>query len=324
MSRFSLQGQYRVQSRRDYAPSALEGEWFTSGALLGCAQVNQALHAHPHWNGRVRVALRPALVARRCGKFASEPDILYKQDLFIPAPGSPAMTDNIVDVMKSWWNWNQRRCFIQTLLSAEDYRRALALLSGLKIIIANEYMVHEAGHFIGYDVCAKQADGYFVPGGRTAWPLVYLEEFRADLNAFGFAARLLPPEQAAKIFLYNLLLRFGVHRQGILSRQCAPYGLIPYFLFCLLGELGFIGVEAVAGQHRLRLGSLDTKVLVGLMRDCAAHADEHLNAPEMEGLGPVERAFGAAEYIQHRLRQADMASQFASVMNQPATGKECA
>jgi hypothetical protein len=322
MSRFSLLGQYRVQSRRDYALSALEGKWLESAQLLDSAKVNEALSTHPLWNGRGQVALRSALISQRCGKFAFEPDILYKQDLFIPAPGSLPMENNIVDVLKSWRNWNQRRWFVQTLLGAEDYRRAVEHLSDLKVIIANEFMVHEAGHSIAYDVLSKQKDGYFAPGGKSAWPLIYLEEFRADLNAFGFAAKLLPPNQAAQLFLYNLLLRFGVHRQGILTNQSAPYGLIPYFLFCLLSERGFITAKEVAGRYRFVLGGLNTQNLIDLMLDCANHANEQLNAPEMEGRGPFDRALTAARYIQSRLRRTEDASKFALVMNQPAENME--
>lgn len=324
MSRISLQGQYRVQSRRDYAAAALEGRWFTSAKLLDNTMVNEALRAHPFWNGKAHVTLRPALLSQRCGKFASEPDILYKQDLFIPAPDSPKMNSNIVDVLKSLRSWNQRKRFIKTLLDAQDYRRSVERLSDLRVTIANEYMVHEAGHLVAYDVLTKQIDGYFAPGGKTAWPLIYLEELRADLNAFGFAARLLPPDQAVQIFLYNLLLRFGTHRQGILTQQCAPYGLVPYLLFCLMRERGFIRVEAAAERHSFRLSSLDTRSLIGLMHDCAEHADEQLNVPEMVEQTSIERAFAPARYIRSRLERTEEVRQFALVMNQPAAAQEIA
>lgn len=322
MSHFSLHGQYRVQSRRDYATSALEGEWYGGPGLLGNAGINEALRAHPFWTGQAQVALRPALISQRFGKFASEPDILYKHELFIPAPDSDAMLENIVDVLKSWQNWIQRKKFVQTLFCAEDYQHAMGHLSDLQTTIANEYMVHEAGHFIAYDVSTKQNDGYFAPGGKTVWPLIYLEEFRADLNAFGFAVKLLPPEQAVQIFLYNLLLRFGVHRQGILTLHSAPYGLIPYLLFCLLNELGFVAVINVHGRYCFRLSNLHTTTLIGLMQDCAHHAKVQLNTVEMATTRSWERALAAASYVRNRLEQYEQTRQFALVMNQPATDKE--
>jgi hypothetical protein len=318
MERFELRGRYRVQSRRVFAPSTLTGTWYDVPGVLDNDVINRALSAHPLWQGRARVALRPALVRHRSGMFASEPDILYKRDLFVAAPDSAAMETDIVDVLKSQYNWAQRAGCAETLFPTQ-FGLLVERLRALGPIIANEYVLHEAGHFIGYDVPSKQRDGYFALGGKTAWPLIYLEELRADLNAFGFAARLLPAEAAAAIFLYNLMLRFGVHREGLVHRQQAPYGLVPFLLFCLLHELECLTVRRCGDRAVLLLSRLDATALVAVMRACADHADAALNRPETEAASPLDGAIASARYVRDRLERDVLARSFSSVMNQPAT-----
>lgn len=312
-----MQGSYRVQSRRDYAPSSLEGEWYISSGLISNDVINNALRAHASWQGREQVRLSPALVYQRRGKFSFEPDILYKNELFIPKPGTPAMDMNIVDVLKSRNNWIGRVDYIKELFP-EISLLALQKLHGLELVIANEYMLHEAGHFLAYDVCAKQREGYFSVMGKTAWPLVYLEELRADLNAFGFAAQLLAPEKAAQIFLYNVMLRFGVHREGIVQKQQAPYGLVPYLLFHLLQDLGFLSVCQQHGRRSFNLTSLETNQLTAVMCACARHAEQELNAPELTKTTALEKAIVAAKYVRNRLDDTAMTELYDLVMNQPA------
>lgn len=321
MSQFTLEGSYRVQSRRDYAPAVLEGEWYCAPGLISNDRVNRALQAHPLWQGITQVVLRPAVVSRRIGKFASEPDILYKRELFIPSPGTALMTADIVDVLKAKQNWIGRVSYLN-MLFPDDCQQILQRLHGLELIIANEYVLHEAGHFLAYDVCAKQRDDYFTVMGSTAWPLVYLEELRADLNAFGFAVQLLSPEKASQLFLYNLMLRFGVHREGIVREQGAPYGLVPYLLFYLLQELGFINLRQLHGTSFFRLISVDTKELIAVMEASARHAEQELNALELVADTPLNRAISAASYVRHRLDDTKHAIRFARVMNQPTTDKE--
>jgi len=87
-------------------------------------------------------------------------------------------------------------------------------------------------------------EGYFQPAGRAAWPLIYVEEFRADILSFGFAADRLEERQAASVFLYNVLLRFGVHLEGKAKDNSDPYGPIPVMLYLLLRRLGWFELEA--------------------------------------------------------------------------------
>lgn len=325
MEHFSLQGQYRVQSRRDYVPSSLEGEWYDSPHIISNPEINAALQAHSCWQGRTQVTLNAALVSKRSGKFASEPDILYKRDLFIPLADSAEMVADIVDVLKSKNNWYGRLRYLKELFP-EQYSTILRCLYGgnmqanvvqdLQEIIANEYVLHEAGHFVAYDVYAKQSDSYFsVAQNKTAWPLIYLEELRADLNAFGFAMQLLPAEQAVQIFLYNVLLRLGVHRQGIVCEHRAPYGLVPYLLFCLLHDLDCISVYQSHEQHCFVFKAIETQSLLEVMHACVDHVQCELNQVEMNAITPLDRAISAAQYVRRRLDNTDLAQSYADVMN---------
>lgn len=315
MPEFSFSGDYRVQSRRDTASSMLEGEWLRDKPyLLDSDTINRALRAHPQWAGGATVEMRPAVVTRRMGKFASEPDVLYKRDFFTPSPGTAPMTVDVVDVRKSCANWQARAEHTKRLFSDVSYSQIAARMEHLDVVVANEYYLHEAGHFLGYDVLAKYDDGYFFPAGKTAWPLIYLEELRADLQGFGFGAHLLPPAEAAKILLYNVALRFGVHFEGIATRGVAPYGLTPYLLFCLLREVRFVSVESSNGRPTLRLASFDTDDIIRVMRACAAHAESELTAPELSSHDPVDRAISAAKYVRRRLADTTNLEAYATVM----------
>ncbi|MBL0011122.1 MAG: hypothetical protein IPP22_09270 [Nitrosomonas sp.] len=199
--------------------------------LLDSDSINHELRIHPQWLGGVFVEMCPALVTVRLGKFESEPDILYKQDFFIPDPGTSPMSVNIVDVLKSRAKWITRSKYIKRIFTEDTYSQIFDLMDHPEVVIANEYYLHEAGHFLGYDVITKYSDGYFSPTGNTAWLLIYAEELRADLHAFGFGTILLPPREAAKILIYNIALRFGVHFEGITTLRIAPHGLTPYLLF---------------------------------------------------------------------------------------------
>ncbi len=312
---FEYRGLYRVQSRRTSVPSALAGEWFEDRpGLLDPVQANTALAAHPYWQGVARVNLRPALVHRRSGQFLSQRDILYKRAFFVPDPGTPGMPVDVVDVRKSEELWVRRRSHLQALFGQETAAAIEGLLPDLDCVIANEYVLHEAGHFLGYDVLRKYDDGYFVVAGLTAWPLIYLEELRADLQAFGFALTLLPAGQAAQVFLYNLSLRLGVHLAGVQEDEVAPYGTIPYLLFHLLRALGFLRVAGTSGSRHLAVESLHAASLGSVMEQCAAHALTFLTLPEVSAESRLDAAIAGAQYVRKRMDDAACAADFQAVM----------
>lgn len=312
---FCYSGTYRVQSRRSGGPSELRGSWMpTSTGLLDSTRVNAALRRHPSWSGKAEVTLRPALVTCRTGLFATEPDILYKKAFFRPAPGTDAMLDDVVDVRKSATFWPLRRTHHSALFGETVYEAAVGMLGDIETVIANEYYLHEAGHFLGYDVLEKYDQGYFSVAGMTAWPLVYLEEFRADMQSFGFALDLLPRAQAVAVFLYNIFLRFGVHREGLREVGVARYGTIPYLLFHLLRSLGFVSVDRSRAHGVVVLTSLDEPVLAEVMGLCAAHAERELTACELSTPDRTDLAMHGARYVRSRMEDVTALEEYQTAM----------
>lgn len=299
---FYYSGTYRVQSRTATAPSELGGGWMpASPDLLDSGRVNEALARHPSWCGKAAVTLRPVLVTHRVGLFATEPDILYKKVFFRANPDTVEMADDIIDVRKSADFWALRRPHLVALFGEVGYEAVTTLLGDIETVIGNEYYLHEAGHFLGYDVLSKYDQGYFSVAGRTAWPLIYLEEFRADMQSFSFALELLPRAKAVAVFLYNLFLRFGVHREGLCEAGVARYGAIPYLLFHFLRSLGFLSVDRSRARAPIVLASLDDSVLADVMRLCSTHAERELTGCEVSRPDPTEIALHGARYVRRRM-----------------------
>lgn len=290
---------YRVQSRRRPEPSLLAGRWIEPAAgMLDSEAVNAALSRHHAWRGLAAVRLRIASIKRREGTFHDEPDILYKREFFTPCEGGAAMPSDIVDVAKSAGLWRTRRNALSRVMSADTVEAIEERFGSIDEVIGNEYFCHEAGHMLGHDVLTKYERGYFHVQRSTLWPLVFVEELRADLHAFGFALELLPPERATAIFLYNVALRFGVHAAAGTGGKA--YGTVPYLLFHLLISCGFLDVDS---RGILRLRALRMTETMAAMRACAEHAEQHLTAVELasDDLGDV--AIHAALY--HRARVED-------------------
>jgi len=315
MTSFRFTGTYRVQSRKTGTYSELEGVWLPGTPLtLDSNRVNAVLIRHPLWRGQAAVEMRPADIRRRSGQFESEPDILYKKSFFIPTPSSPPMTVNIVDVRKSEHNWRIRTEYAIELFGRDAYECVVERLDDLQTVIVNEYYLHEAGHFLGYDVLSKYVDGYFSVAGRAAWPLIYVEEFRADMHSFGFAIESLPRHLAVQVFLYNVFLRFGVHLQGIRERGIECYGAVPLLLFHLLRKLGFASVERLQGRAVLTLESFDEEQLIDVMARCSDHAASELTAAEMTMTDQLDLAIHADSYAKSRLLDEETVAEFHALM----------
>ncbi|MBR0683069.1 hypothetical protein GXW74_21445 [Roseomonas eburnea] len=297
---FDLEGTYRVQSRRVGRPSRLVGRWGIGNSPhhLDEYAINVRLAHDPAWRGTRAVKLRPAFVEQRAGEFEQEPDILYKVSQFIPAEGKSPMPTNIVDVAKALSNWDRRVPVLRALIGQKSTEELQAFLNPrLARVIANEYFVHEAGHAIGYDTESKYADGYFKLAGKTVWPLIYVEEFRADLLSFAFASDLLDRQEAAAVFVYNVFLRLGVHTEGLAQAQREPYGPIPTMLYALLREFGWLVPGPKWEMPPLRVGPLAPTSLVELMSACAARARAQLLTPELAaGSSATDAALVAAHF----------------------------
>ena len=319
MRSFSFTGTYHSPRRHEPAASAtLHGAWTGAGPALDDESVNAALRAHPQWQGRTSVSLRPALVTVRSGELASESDVLYERERFTPDPCTPPLPADVLDLRKSRAQWQARAPHLAAVLSERTHAAITARLYDLDTVITNEGRLHAAGHLVGYDVRRKHADGYFSASGGPAWPLVCLEELRADLHGFGLAVALLPPEQAVRVMLYALACRFGGHREGLATHGTAPQGLAPFLLFSLLRELGAIAVVEAEGRAVLRLVTLDTPWLHRVMLACAAHAQVRITGPELAAESSLRRAVGSARYVQERLCDGAAVEAYAQVMQPSA------
>ncbi len=300
---FQYEGQYRVQSRGSTRASFLSGTWISpeSAADLDRDIINQWLRLDPRYLGRMRVSMRPARVAAASGDFLDEPDILYKKANFDPLRETPAMPVNIVDVIKAVSKWKRRQRVVEALVGIEQYAAIESFFDSLERVVANEYFVHEAGHALGYDVETKSEDGYFRVEGRVIWPLVFVEELRADLLGFGLAVQHLAPREAAAIFLYNCLLRLGVHLEAMQSDQRYPYGAVPFMLYFVLRDADWLrpGSRAIP----LRIGSLNVSDLISVMTFASRHAVDNLLDQELRSPSRNDAAIVAASYYRERFSE---------------------
>ena len=295
-SQFELIGGYRVQSRSRGEHSRLVGNWSVpSEGELSNDLVNGSLRRHPLWCGKATVSLAAAFVNERHGAFLNEPDILYKRSHFASCDPQNDMPFDIVDVVKATQRWRNRRSYLRALLGRSRLAEAETLIGDIEIVSADEYFVHEAGHLLGYDTTSKYDDGYFRVAGRTAWPLIFVEEFRADIASFEFAAELLDEARAGALFLYNVLLRLGAHLEAADVSDAVPYGSIPLMLFSLLTEVGWI--EPGDRGAAIRLAGTKPAEIAKVMRECAEIVCRLLIAPELERKSGTDVAINAARYF---------------------------
>ncbi len=308
---FELRGHYRVQSRRAGQPSALRGTWRTGDAAIAFV-VNRALDAHPLRSTGRSVALRTASVIERSGTFATCPDVLYKRDLFVADPGTPELDSNLVDVDKAIARWDEVAATLVALWGshAEDI---VSAITDPTDTIRREYFAHEAGHLIGVDIHAKTATEHFRPDGRLCWPLVYLEEVRADLHALAIAADAYTPAEASSVFHYHVATRFGEHHRGR-TAEAAPFGLVPYLLFVALREINMIEVVRVSGADCLALTTTRVDEVVAGMRACGAWAAHRITAPELDSGSRLDLALASASHVRACLDQDDVVAAFTRVL----------
>src|SRR5690349_17621343 len=126
-------------------------------------------------------------------------------------------------------------------MSEETFARVARRLTNIDLVSANEYFLHEAGHRLGYTIEAKSEDGFFRHSGRIAWPLVYAEEYRADIGSWDVALRELPHNEFLMIITYTLAHRLGLAMENM--REGKPgAGMVPYLHFWGLLHCGFLKV----------------------------------------------------------------------------------
>jgi hypothetical protein len=308
---FALRGHYRVQGSASPEFGRLEGQWMPEQTgLLTDAQMNAELSCHARWQGRTRCSVRAARVRLRSGQFESRPDILYKMSHFVASDGTPPMPCNIVDLPKARLLWHRRTPILSALFGVASFEAASRLIGDLDRAIVNEYVLHEAGHCLGYSVEQKTADRYFAPGGEPSAILIALEELRADAHGFQLALKTLTASDAVSVFVYYIAQRFGVHVEGLRRDGTAPYGLIPYLLFDVLQAAGF----AIPHGTGSSWPSPDT--ILRFMRHVASYIDTTITVPEIASLSPVDAAMVCAAYVRRRVLDARRAEQFQRMVDE--------
>ncbi|MFL6336295.1 MAG: hypothetical protein ACJ754_23585 [Pyrinomonadaceae bacterium] len=297
---FSFEGEYRVQSARALSTSVLRGVWFSPDVpCLTREDMNQFLASQQNWLGRAKVTLRAAWIEERAGAFASHADALYYHKVFSAKDGSPRMKGDILDVSKLMAHWTRRGQFLRTFFSIDQYETLLNRVGSVERTATNEYMCHEAGHLLGVDIHTKYDGGHFRAGGRLAWPLIYVEEFRADLESFACALDCLSLEQACAVFNYHICHRFGLACESG-QTDCESAGAVPYLLYYLLRELGVLGVRKEKGRTVVDLNIATTAAIADAMRVCAKHATKFLTLPELSAKSLLDAAIVGATYYRER------------------------
>jgi hypothetical protein len=270
------------------------------------------LDAYPSCRFGKSVALRTASVIERAGTFATCPDVLYKRDLFLADLGTPDLEHNVIDVDKAIARWNDVAADLPTIWGSRA-NEIVGAIADPTDPIRREYFAHEAGHLIGVDVDAKAAGGYFRLHGRLCWPLVYLEEVRADLHAMAVAAEAYSPTDASRVFYYHLATRFGTHHHRSVGRA-APFGLVPYFMFVALHDVDLLRVVRDNGASRLSLTATCVAEVVSGMRACGSWTEERITAPELDSASPLDLALVGARHVRACLDRDDLVSAFTSVL----------
>jgi hypothetical protein len=279
--------------------------------------VNAALPTLPLWQGQHLVALRAADIADRSGDFC-EDDALYYSRFFTPADAAAAMPDDVLDVTKLRDHWNERLPHNAHLLAEDTFLALRSLIAIPGRAAVNEYFCHEVGHLMGLDVHRKYDAGYFKHQGRPLWPLIFVEEHRADLHGLGVAAELLPPEQSCEVFAYHLLHRFGLAASSAAGGG-AGAGLVPFLLFGVLRRLGIIDPRPFGGRPRLVVGGCTPESVARHLRRCGEYVTLHLTRPEIDAPELADAALCGAGYFRSFALDDDCSASYADLLGTSAT-----
>lgn len=279
--RFAFTGLYRTQSRRTAVPSELHGVWFSDASCLTAGHINTGLRSHSLWNGRDTVRLRAALVEYRSGDF-SRGDALYYSTQFSAGTGSATLAEDVLDLDKLESHWRERKPFLQDLLVGDCYEAVLARVDA-RLAANDEYFCHEGGHRLGVSIEEKYRLGYFAGDRAAARTAIFVEEFRADIESLGFATTCVDAARAAQVFVYQVCHRLGL--AGMSRRGSgAGVGLVPWYLYATLREVGALKVVSERGRPRLGF-CYETTSCLDAVRACLELVRSALTLRELDAPG---------------------------------------
>lgn len=281
-------GSYRMQSCRAGEAAVLKGTFITPDDSLTLSQINDYLSRQPDWNGSSKASLRVVDVCERGGPFARYDDALYYASNF----SAGAQDFDLLDIGKLAALTERRLPKLRAILSPET----LAVAADSLVGAVDEYMCHEAGHRRGYSIEEKVADGFFRCRGRLSWPLIYMEEFRADMLSWRAAMALLTRSSAARVICFTLTHRLGLAIENL--REGRPgAGFIPFLHFAGMTDHGLIEVRRRSHALELSFGEHEDAVLGAAMRaldqfEDAMHIGGEGGRPDQEAEAMLAYAVG--------------------------------
>jgi hypothetical protein len=300
-------GRYRTQSRAKAVRSILAGRIVFPHRALVASDVNGFLTASAGATQETPVNLSVIEVLERTGAFSDNDDALYYRHHFV-ADADAHMPSDLLDLSKLRALFVRRIPMIAPRLSPVSRNVLSALSDGLERIAVNEYMCHEGGHALGYSIQLKMSQNFFQIEGRLCWPLIYMEEFRADLRSWAIATELLPAPEAAEVILYTFLHRLGLAAENLLEGRPGA-GFIPFLHFHNLVGAGLVIIED-APLPQISL-SYAPAALIDAGRRLVAAFEAELGSRDCEG--HPQAADALLEYAARRVGDVTMRRRFAGL-----------
>lgn len=312
---------YRFQSQRAAETGSLSGAILNGAGTISSADVNAILRYQALWHGQAEVKLTPIAVSARNGVFSRHDDALYYKRNFRDVRGVLPDSD-LLDVTKLRQLFDERLPILASVFVPNALSWLISCLGRMEVAAINEYMCHEAGHCIGVPIGDKHQGGFFRAAGRLLWPLIFAEEYRADINAWGLAVSGLDRRVAGGVVAYTLLHRFGLAALN-LTRGRPGVGFVPFLHFAGLVDAGFMKMVRYSDEMRFDFVSYDLDQLLNVAMKSVEIVDNEINSQERVDDPDVGRET-MLEFSIARLGRSDLASVFAEVLGtkRPAKADE--
>ncbi|WP_139813165.1 hypothetical protein [Ensifer aridi] len=318
---FQVMCLYRVQSQRKPEPGSLCGAIVSGGGTISSAQVNAVLRRHKQWKGQAQVQLKPIAVSARAGVFSRHEDALYYQRNFRDVRGGLPASD-LLDVTKLKRLFAERLPILSSVFVPDALEWLTSCLGRVEVAAINEYMCHEAGHCMGVAIGHKEQKGYFRAAGKLVWPLIFTEEYRADVNAWALAVFGLSKTEAVSVIAYTLMHRIGLAALN-LTQGRPGVGFVPFLHFASMVEAGFIRLIQSTDGIRMDFCDYDRDRLLDAAMSSAVVVDQEINSRERTDDQDCGRE-AMLEFSVARLRRNDLAGLFAKTLGRshPVSGNK--
>jgi len=289
LTSFEIEANYRLQSVRSPFGGYLKGFLVgTNKGLLDAVTINTYLETDSCWRRHHRISLRVALIKNRTGVFADHDDALYYASNFVQKHGSIVLQHDLLDLTKLMQLKSRRESYLSILFDESSWACIQANVDPFEIVASNEYMCHEGGHALGFSISDKLDLGFFRTEGKLTWPLVYMEEFRADILSWKIAALVLSAKGASGVICRTLTHRFGLAIEN-LQYGLPGAGFIPFLHFALALETGLLSYRSSEGNRSqiVFVNPTTDGILAGAL-ECVKKLDIELKLSNREVIGEEE------------------------------------